>query len=360
MIKSVADVSRLATAGETNWKQYGQVASQRVGDLTLFNYTALAQYENTWNPFEIISRGLIINHVTGEIVARPFDKFFNWLEGGRRSNGHIVAVTEKMDGSLGILYRAEGGYKIATRGSMRSAQGQWATDYLNQLYDLTDLPTEYTLLFEIIYPQNRIVVNYGGREDLVLLAVRNRFTGDYLPFFPDVYELAMRYGFSLPQVHAFNDLVTIIESCGAIDVDQEGYVVEFSDGQRFKFKGDRYRELHRIISALTFRNILRAVASNSLPQVLASVPDEFLDSVRAWVAEIETAVEDKRRAIQAIFETAPKDSRKDYALWVQQTQAREDWPYLFALFDARPLEPFVYRALESRPDQAVSQVDAEG
>ena len=42
-------------------------------------------------------------------MARPFDKFFNWGEGswrngGRTTTADISFVTEKYDGSLGILY----------------------------------------------------------------------------------------------------------------------------------------------------------------------------------------------------------------------------------------------------------------
>ena len=45
--------------------------------LRLFNYTELAQFQKAWNPVTRACRGLIINRLTGEIVARPFPKFFN-------------------------------------------------------------------------------------------------------------------------------------------------------------------------------------------------------------------------------------------------------------------------------------------
>ena len=49
--------------------------------------------------------------VVGRIVARPFDKFFYWMANGMRASGHIVTVTEKADGSLGILYRHKEQYR---------------------------------------------------------------------------------------------------------------------------------------------------------------------------------------------------------------------------------------------------------
>lgn len=71
--------------GFTDWQRYGNVTVRRKDDLLIFNYNTMAQYEGRWNFFERVSRGLIINHQTGEIVARAFDKFFNWGEGGRTS-----------------------------------------------------------------------------------------------------------------------------------------------------------------------------------------------------------------------------------------------------------------------------------
>src|SRR5579885_3015802 len=103
-IGSLEQIQELVRQGFTDWKRFGDVNVRADGDLLIFNYSQLAQYAARWNFFEQISRGLIIHARTGEVVARAFDKFFNWLEGGRSSQGHIVSVTEKVDGSLGILY----------------------------------------------------------------------------------------------------------------------------------------------------------------------------------------------------------------------------------------------------------------
>lgn len=341
-ITSIEDIQKLVLAGFTDWLKYGHVTVRAQGDVLIFNYNPMAQYEGRWNFFETVSRGLIINKRTGEIVARAFDKFHNWFQGGRRAKGHIVVVTEKVDGSVGVLYRTSQGYKIATRGSFNSAQAEWATKFLNDHFDLTGLANELTLIFEIIYPENRIIVDYGTREDLVLLAARNRFTGDYLPFFPDLVELATHYGFTLPQVYNINDITTILEKTGAIDFNEEGYVVEFSDGSRFKFKGDRYLELARLVSGLTFKNTLRAMEAGSVREMINAVPDEFLTQVKVWISEIKSTIERVTDEMIAIFETAPKESRKDFALWVQ-THHKSLSRYLFALYDNEDLEPLIYK-----------------
>ena len=85
-----------------------------------------------------------------------------------------------------------------------------------------------------------IVVDYGGYEGLFLLAVRDRATGKYSPW-PEVLERARWLGFPTPRTfHRFDTVEGIADAARHLDGNAEGWVVEFSDGQRFKFKGDRY------------------------------------------------------------------------------------------------------------------------
>ncbi|HEX2907494.1 MAG TPA: T4 RnlA family RNA ligase [Phototrophicaceae bacterium] len=340
-IRSIEDIQELATQGCDNWLTYGEVNVTERGDLLLFDYTTAAHIANRWNFFERVSRGLIINQRTGEIVARPFDKFFYWLE-GHKARGHIVTITEKLDGSLGILFRHKGEYHIATKGSFFSPQARWATAFLREHYDLADLPDELTLLFEIVYPDNRIIIDYGRREELILLAARNRFTGDYLSFFPGVYELSQQYGFPLPQVYSFNSIDDLIAETGKYHPNFEGWVVEFSDGQRFKFKMDEYIEIHQLVRGLDFPNVVKQVANGDISRVLDVVPDVFLGDVKQWVEQIQVAVADLKAQVNAVFATAPKDSKAAFTAWVA-THHPTLQPYLQALFDGQPLEPVIYK-----------------
>ncbi len=342
-ITSITDIQHLVQQGFADWQQYGNVSARRHGNLIIFNYSTLAQYEGRWNFFEQVCRGLILHAQTGEIMARGFDKFFGWLEGGRYSMAPLIAVTEKVDGSLGLLYRTPDGYRISTRGDLTSRQGAWATQFLNAHYDLSGLPDELTLIFEIIYPENRVIVNYGERQDLVLLAARNRFTGAYLPFEPDVVNLASRFGFSLPATHReFETVEDVLAHLPTLDADHEGYVVEFADGNRFKFKGSRYLELHKLVFSLSFKNTLEAMQNGTAQAILDAIPDEFLTEVKAWITEIENVLTTTRMKVQAAFDAAPNDTRKGFALWVQANH-RDIAGYLFAMMDGKPIEPLVYR-----------------
>lgn len=340
-ITTIEQIQDLALAGFSGWEKYGHVKVQERGDLLLFDYTTGAHIANEWNFFERVSRGLIINQKTGEIVARPFEKFFYWLADGRKVSGHIVSITEKMDGSLGVLFRHKGQYHITTKGSFFSPQGRWATKFLNDYFDLTCLGEEWTLLFEIIYPDNRIIVNYEGREDIVLLAARNRFTGNYLPFFPELYNLAQTYGFSLPQVYTFNQVEDLIAETGGDYDNFEGWVVEFSDGQRVKFKTDRYVEVHRYIRQLNFPNVLKAVRSGDIDYLTTLMPDDMLDEVYRWVGEIQDKVNHINAKTVSAFARAPRQTRAAYEAWAEDNHP-ELLPYLMALYKGKKLEPLIY------------------
>lgn len=338
-MNSIKELQKLILQGETDWEQYGDVRATYKNDLVLFNYTHDAQYNCRWNWFERVSRGLILSTKSGEVVARPFDKFYNWLEGGRKVSGHIVTITTKIDGSLGILYR-DNGFKIATRGSFDGEQATWATKHL-QWYE-PNIPEDLTLLFEIIYPENRIVIDYGNMEELILLAARNRFTGEYLPFYPNLYELADSLGFLTPEIFDFNNVDDIIEACASLSVESEGWVVEFSDGQRVKFKGDRYVELHRLVTNATFKRVLEAVRDNTYGWMVKDIPDELMDQIREWKQEIDRVVEHTVEKVESVYEEIKGASdRKAFAASANNHQSIA--PYLFCKLDGKDYVERIYK-----------------
>ena len=144
-------------------------------DLTIWNYSPRVQYERLWDNITLQCRGLVTNS-NGEIVARPFKKFFNYEEHKPEDiPNENYEVYEKMDGSLGILFYYNE-WILATRGSFTSPQAIKGKELLEK-YDYNRLDKNYTYLFEIIYPENRIVCDYDF-EDLVLLGIIHTKTGD--------------------------------------------------------------------------------------------------------------------------------------------------------------------------------------
>jgi hypothetical protein len=74
-----------------------------------------------------------------------------------------------MDGSLGILFYYRGEWVVTTRGSFTSDQAIRAKKILDEKYNLDLFNWKHTYLFEIIYPENRIVVRYDY-EDLIFIS----------------------------------------------------------------------------------------------------------------------------------------------------------------------------------------------
>ena len=60
---------------EAGWVQ---VQHHQEFPLDIYNYTRAAVHENKWDAVTSKCRGIIVNRDTGEIVARPFEKFHNY------------------------------------------------------------------------------------------------------------------------------------------------------------------------------------------------------------------------------------------------------------------------------------------
>jgi len=128
-------------------------------ELAICNYTPAAQYSKdlVWGEELAWCRGLIYNVDTMEIVALPFKKFWNFSDERHPETmpenlpHDIPLVTDKLDGSLGILFEWKGQNFVATRGSFHSEQATWATNWLRNRYPRLQLPKGYTLLVEIIF-----------------------------------------------------------------------------------------------------------------------------------------------------------------------------------------------------------------
>lgn len=140
-------------------------------DLYIYNYTAKAQYDWVWNEATEQCRGLIMDG-TGNVIARPFRKFFN-LDEGTVLPLVPFEVAEKLGGSLGILYWVGDEPYIATRGSFESDQAVEAKRILDAKYRdaAMTLDRDLTYLFEIVYP--------GARRRSIIRSVCGRI--EHLP-----------------------------------------------------------------------------------------------------------------------------------------------------------------------------------
>jgi hypothetical protein len=260
-------------------------------DLTIYNYSQKTQYEKYWNETTLACRGLVMNS-KGKIVAYPFPKFFNSSELSEETIPQLPFETyEKMDGSLGVFFWYPDSVTeelvpvFASRGSFTSEQAVKGWEML-QKYPFKNLYPFHTYLFEIIYPENRIVVDYGGEEKLVLLSVyhnsgREISREDIEDHLKDSFDLVKAYNLT----ESWKHLMSLDEP------NREGFVIRFSNGFRMKVKFAEYVRLHRIITNVSTLDVWRALKDNgNLDSLLENVPDEFYD----WVRGVEKDLLEKK------------------------------------------------------------------
>ena len=247
-------------------------------DLTIWNYTEKVQYEGLWDEITLMCRGLVTNS-KGEIIARPFKKFFN-MEEGKHIPTSEFEVYEKMDGSLGIFFYYNGEPIFATRGSFTSDQAIKGREILNKYNWKQGTYEGYTYLFEIIYPENRIVVDYNGLEELVVLGVVKTATGkecNYDEMASEGFVLVKKYD----GIKDYSTLKSMIAN------DAEGYVVRFSNGERMKIKGEEYLRLHKIMTNVSTTAIWEIMSNDGdIDAILKDVPDEFYKKIKSYVSTL--------------------------------------------------------------------------
>ncbi len=305
-------------------------------DLTIWNYNEKCNYENKWDEYTKMCRGLILNK-KGEIIARPFPKFFNvgQNEESELKNlpGELPEITEKLDGSLGIQYYDGEKVCIASRGSFESEQSKWATDWISKEYKKSDFKEGYTYLYEIIYPENRIVINYGKRAELVLLAVINIKDGSEL----DLKDEAEMLGLAYPRFYDYKNTKEIIPILSKLSGNEEGFVVRYpSNNFRVKMKGEEYVRLHKIITGLNTKHIWEYLKEGKeLGEFLEAVPDEFYNWVKGNIKEMKDKFKKIMNDAMGYADFSNKfETKKEKAEYIFRNH-KEISSVIFALIDEK-------------------------
>ena len=317
--------------------------------LAIANYTQTAQFTpEKWNHITDLCRGLIWNTETEEIVARPFPKFWNYNDQRHAETlpenlpTAEPLLTRKEDGSLAILFKnpVNGFYEAATRGSFVSEQAVWATKWVKHRQAW---PDSWTPLAEIIYPENRIVIDYRGWSGLKLLALVDVHTGAELD--RETIELLARHN-DMEVVPLYNKLLNI-----AVEEDQEneeGYVATWprpnQSPLRVKIKFGTYRKLHKILtgtSAIGIWELLRD--GKSTAEIFEHTPEEFKSWVKKTELELVTKYHDIEHLAQQDFSMRPLClERKQFAEYAKSTPHPH---LLFSILDGKDLSPAIWKSL---------------
>jgi RNA ligase len=351
-----------------------QVHPDYPDQLYILNYSEQAQFGRIWDAATNVCRGLICAvQPEGDIViARGFNKFHNYntefvpetLDANLPSITPLA--TQKLDGSMGLPYRWDGKWWVATRGSFASDQAKWATEWLRRSYPSFHTGTLSTPVCEVIYKENRIVVDYDF-EGLVLLGFVDKATG---------YELSRlfcedwAFSQSFPIVKKFNK--TLTECAAENNLNEEGYVLTYTTladvpPLKIKVKFADYVRLHRILTGLNPKAIwemLEAGQNEAIDTIIAdpTMPAQFIEWFAGWVGQLRARYAELERKALDVFSLRPfkgpwasepsKEAvamvRKATALYFQKTP--ELCSILFAMLDKKDYGSIIWGKIKPRAD----------
>lgn len=272
----------------------------------LFDYSRSCQFEGMWNDVTIKCRGLVVDNNTDDIIGMVMPKFFNIEEtynGGQKIFDEClkyqdlsIEVTEKMDGSFINCWwnKYKEQWQCSTRGSFESDQAKFATEWINKndymMYEFARPAGSlgyFNLIFECIYPENRVVIDYGDFSGLILLTGYWYNGKEYKEYLRGSLEdISESSGIKIAPLYSeHKSLQGLINICKTLDGNHEGFVVRFSNGFRVKIKGQEYCRLHKILSGLSTKAIWENldIENHCIKEdFLKAVPEEFLDEVKEY------------------------------------------------------------------------------
>lgn len=315
-------------------------------DLAICNYTNKCQFEGEWNDTTMICRGLVIDINTGEVVAKPFTKFFNISEHESDSErcdyaislqdkqDSTVSVYEKMDGSLGVLYYYGGEWRINTRSTFHTSGNPISSKAYQMLgkYNLNTLDTELTYIVEIIYPGNRVVVDYKGKEGLYLIGAIHTKTGI------EIETDSIDWPFK-PIVYSFSNLSEVKDS-EEIE-NKEGYVLVFPESSiandcfRVKYKFPSYLKLHSVMTGFSKYKLWEVMKNGDVETyeyIVRITPKDVSDSIKQVEEDIMTEYEEVFTFWKELYENK-RDKFTDRKGFAQWALTQKEPGLLFNLYD---------------------------
>lgn len=270
-------------------------------------------------------RGIKFHTKTGEILARPFHKFFNLNEVEETKVENIdwdnqeFEILEKVDGSLIIPMILDDVLYFTTRAGITNIAKEcfeWVSnnkpEYIETI--IKEILDGYTPLFEWCSRNNRVVIDYGPEPKLKSLTSRSIITGDYYLF--NNYNTYDNVDFSCI---AYQDIsIELFIDHTKNLVGKEGYVIYFSDGLLIKIKSDDYVLKHKVKSYFDFEKdvfslIVQQKSDDFIP-LLSPIQKVLFEEYKEVVLE---KVIEVNKILNSLYEKVINDGcvdKKEYAV----------------------------------------------
>lgn len=212
----------------------------------------------------------------GVLLSASFPKFKNAGEDPENfpmpESLEDCKVIVKEDGSTMIVDYVNDQLSMRTRGTStyKTLHNNLDFDFVINKYPLIGVVARnnpnHTLLFEIVTPNQKIVLDYGDEPDVILIGAIDKKDYSLAPQ-EHLDNLAQAMGVKRPEYYNFNTLEEIFEFCNT-NKTIEGFCLYFNEGQSIvKVKTDYYLSLHKVLFGL---------------RTIENVVDLFLDSTHRF------------------------------------------------------------------------------
>ena len=317
--------------------------------ISIYGYTRTCQFESRWDDVTRDCRGIILDN-EGNLIARGFPKFYNWEETDLSIPKHEhVHIQSKADGSLGILFYYSDQWMLATRGSFASEQAAEGMEIISNSYDLNKFHKDLVYVGEIIYPENRIVVDYGDAKKFIFLSV---FVGDSELNWTTALGIFHSSGIpeeDIIQTEMVTEIEQIVKKLRRQEdeiANEEGFVFRFHpDNYRVKLKFNDYVRLHRLLTGFSNLDIWRSLSEgNGVIEFLDRVPDEFDKWVRSQVSHLQEQYDETQRTCRYLMKENFAISKKDFAEKIKNLDSNLK-PIVFAMYDQKEYSKMIWKNL---------------
>ena len=282
--------------------------------LEIYKYSKKVGSVIPWDEINILFRGLVADTSTGEVVARGFNKFFSmqqysYYDISIDTNQQAISMP-KEDGSMGLACYHNGQWSIATPSSFQSDQARHATELFRAQYgDITPPADGTTMIFEIIYPEGRIVTDYHGQDKLILISGADKcgrwvnpndidFDGDRV----------------VPETKSVQEILDTPDP----ENTREGFVFYTEDGLLVKHKFPSYLDMHKARFSMTPLFIWEQLKKGSFLEALSDVPDEFQEDMIEIAKELRQRKDELIDNTAVVTNTMPEGlDKKNKALWIK-------------------------------------------
>lgn len=305
-------------------------------NLVMFNYNQIES-----EPCDIVNeaRGLILDMEDNfRIVRKGFTRFYNYGESAAAQiDWNNIEVQEKVDGTL-IMFYYYNGWHTSTRSTFDAKDAEVGITGLT-FYDLVlniiadddkryfiNFNENYTYVFELVAPENRIVVRYDKPALYHLATIDNR-SGEEIAIETKLWQRPSTYS----SLTSLANIVNYVNQFNGEDF--EGVVVVDKNKNRVKIKNINWLELHRLHNngVFTAEDALVAYKTGESAEIISYFPEraELINKV----GEIYEMMVAHAAALDKQNFSATGITKKDFALKIVNGFEGAFKPLMFKAWD---------------------------